>query len=124
MTSVYKFDNYSTYKISSSVLYDTGTVNGPIRKLEDHFIPYYRQNHYNEIAVPILKKIDIISNKDCPYTGKIDIEHLLNTVDNFTFEILCICQKEELNDLEKFYIEKYNSVVPNGYNMTSGGENP
>ena len=45
-------------------------------------------------------------------------------VDNFTFEILCICQKEELNDLEKFYIEKYNSVVPNGYNMTSGGENP
>ena len=86
MTSVYKFDNYSTYKISSSVLYDTGTVNGPIRKLEDHFIPYYRQNRYNEIAVPILKKIDIISNKDCPYTGKIDVKHLLNTVDNFTFE--------------------------------------
>lgn len=86
MTSVYKFDNYSTYKISSSVLYDTGTVNGPIRKLEDHFIPYYRQNHYNEIAVPILKKIDIILDEDYSYKGKIDIKHLLNTVDNFTFE--------------------------------------
>ena len=86
MTSVYKFDNYSTYKISSSVLYDTGTVNGPIRKLEDHFIPYYRQNHYNEIAVPILNKIDIILDEDYSYKGKIDIKHLLNTVDNFTFE--------------------------------------
>ena len=86
MTSVYKFDNYSTYKISSSVLYDTGTVNGSIRELEDHFIPYYRQNHYNVIAVPILKKIDIISNEDCSDTGKIDIKHLLNTVDSFTFE--------------------------------------
>lgn len=86
MTSVYKFDNYSTYKISSSVLYDTGTVNGPIRKLEDHFIPYYRQKHYNEIAVPILNKIDIILDEDYSYKGKIDIKHLLNTVDNFTFE--------------------------------------
>ena len=86
MTSVYKFDNYSTYKISSRVLYDTGTVNGPIRKLEDHFIPYYRQKHYNEIAVPILNKIDIILDEDYSYKGKIDIEHLLNTVDNFTFE--------------------------------------
>ena len=86
MTSVYKFDNYSTYKISSSVLYDTGTVNGSIRELEDPFIAYYRQNHYNVIAVPILNKIDIIPNEDYPYTGKIDIKHLLNTVDNFTFE--------------------------------------
>ena len=85
MTSVYKFDNYSTYKISSSVLYDTGTINGSIRELEDHFIPYYRQNHHNEIPVPILNKIDIILNEDNS-SGKIDIKHLLNTVDSFTFE--------------------------------------
>lgn len=85
MTSVYKFDNYSTYKISSSVLYDTGTIKGTTRVLTDPFIPYYYQK-YNGIAVPILNKIDIISNEDCSYTGKIDIKHLLNTVDNFTFE--------------------------------------
>lgn len=44
--------------------------------------------------------------------------------ENFTFEVLCICQKEELNVLEKFYIQKFNSILPNGYNMTDGGENP
>lgn len=85
MTSVYKFDNYSTYKISSSVLYNTGTIKGTTRVLADPFIPdYYKK--YNGVVVPILNKIDIILNKDCSYTGKIDIEHLLNTVDNFTFE--------------------------------------
>lgn len=85
MTSVYKFDNYSTYKISSSVLYNTGTLNGTTRVLTDPFIPYYYRK-YNGIAVPILNKIDIILNEDNSYTGKIDIKHLLNTVDSFTFE--------------------------------------
>ena len=45
-------------------------------------------------------------------------------VDQFDFDILCICKVEELDVLEKFYIEKFNSFVPNGYNMTTGGENP
>lgn len=85
MTSVYKFDNYSTYKISSRVLYDTGTIKGTTRVLTDPFIPYYYKK-YNGIVVPILNKIDIILNENCSYNGKIDIEHLLNTVDNFTFE--------------------------------------
>ena len=44
-------------------------------------------------------------------------------VDNFEFEILTLCKIEELDSLEKYYISKYNSMVPNGYNMTSGGEN-
>lgn len=46
------------------------------------------------------------------------------TENNFVFEILCICKPEELDVLEKYYIDKYNSLVPNGYNMTTGGENP
>lgn len=85
MTSVYKLDNYSTYKISSSVLYNTGIINGTTRVLTDPFIPYYYKK-YNGIVVPILNKIDITLNEDCSYNGKIDIKHLLNTVDNFTFE--------------------------------------
>ena len=44
--------------------------------------------------------------------------------EQFDFEILCICKKEELNDLEQYYIKKFNTLVPNGYNMTTGGENP
>jgi len=41
--------------------------------------------------------------------------------ESFTLEILCTCHKNELNDLEKFYIKKYNTLHPNGYNMTEGG---
>lgn len=43
--------------------------------------------------------------------------------DNFIFEILELCQKEELNDREKFWIETYyaNNAIT-GYNLTSGGD--
>lgn len=37
--------------------------------------------------------------------------------------ILCECDdKNELCKLEKYYIEKYNTIRPNGYNIASGGE--
>lgn len=41
--------------------------------------------------------------------------------DQFTFEILEECSKEELNSREKFYIQFYNCVHPSGYNKNSGG---
>ena len=37
--------------------------------------------------------------------------------ENFSFQILEECQIEQLNQKEKYYIEFYNSVVPNGYNI-------
>jgi len=40
---------------------------------------------------------------------------------NVKKEVLCECNREDLNDLECKYIAKYNSMTPNGYNMTSGG---
>lgn len=43
--------------------------------------------------------------------------------DNFSFEILIECPKENLNYWEKFYIRYYCSNNPDwGYNMTDGGE--
>lgn len=46
---------------------------------------------------------------------------------NFTFEIIHTCSENELNELEIYYIEKYNSFAynsgSNGYNMTFGGDN-
>lgn len=44
--------------------------------------------------------------------------------DNFTREILIECEEWELNDLEIALIEEYNSLVPNGYNLTKGGDGP
>lgn len=43
--------------------------------------------------------------------------------DNFTFETLIQCDKDELDDKEIFYIEKYNSAnVAYGFNKTFGGK--
>ena len=42
------------------------------------------------------------------------------------FYIMCVCDtKEELNEKEKFYINKYNTTDNNkGYNLTEGGDSP
>ena len=42
-------------------------------------------------------------------------------IDNFDFEVLDY--GENYNELEKYYIEYYNSI-DNGYNISTGGENP
>jgi len=44
-------------------------------------------------------------------------------VDNFEFKLICIGFDDKLNDLEIYYINKYNSAVPNGYNLKLGGNN-
>lgn len=42
---------------------------------------------------------------------------------NFSFEILEECETyQELYDKERFYIQKYNSLFPKGYNKTIGGD--
>lgn len=43
--------------------------------------------------------------------------------DNFDFELLCECEKEELNDKEIYYIAHYNSTNHDlGYNIREGGD--
>lgn len=41
---------------------------------------------------------------------------------NFDFSILEECSFNLLNEKEKYYIQKYNSFIPNGYNLTMGGQ--
>lgn len=42
--------------------------------------------------------------------------------DSFTFEIIEVCERSELNSKEVFYIKKYNTLYPNGYNKSPGGQ--
>src|SRR3990167_43024 len=43
--------------------------------------------------------------------------------ENFNKEVLYECSsKEEMNEKEKYFIKYFNSKLPNGYNMTDGGE--
>lgn len=44
-------------------------------------------------------------------------------VDGFEVKILCEATKDNVDELEMKYIEEYNSMVPNGYNLKSGGAN-
>ena len=43
--------------------------------------------------------------------------------ENFSFQILEECDLLELDKKEQFWINYYNSLVPNGYNMIPGGSN-
>lgn len=45
--------------------------------------------------------------------------------DTFQLKILCECEtKQDLNVAERKFIAELNTVWPNGYNMTNGGEGP
>lgn len=44
-------------------------------------------------------------------------------IENFKFQIICICFDEACNQLEEDYIKKFNTLAPNGYNLREGGMN-
>lgn len=59
--------------------------------------------------------------------GRNDRTHLIHNsfkkygLDNFEFVILLVCPYLCFDYWEQFFISKNNSIVPNGYNLTSGG---
>lgn len=60
-------------------------------------------------------------------SGKILIRAMRkNGRENFSKEIILYSyeNQEELDALERFYIEEYNTLVPNGYNIEKGGGGP
>jgi group I intron endonuclease len=44
-------------------------------------------------------------------------------VNNFDYKIICICFDDDTNKYEEQYINKYNTIYPNGYNLLPGGDN-
>ncbi len=58
-------------------------------------------------------------NRGCPALGD-----AINTygINNFIFKVLIICFDEDLYKYEIEYIKKYNTMVPNGYNILEGGQ--
>ena len=44
-------------------------------------------------------------------------------VDNFSFEVIQECDQQQLSQREIYWIDFYNSLIPNGYNMIPGGSN-
>lgn len=56
---------------------------------------------------------------DTPQGNKLYQAMAADGIDNFTFELLETCKKEQLNEKEQYYIDLYNSVAF-GYNSQSG----
>ena len=42
-------------------------------------------------------------------------------IDNFRYQIVCICFDDDCNRYEEEYIKKYNTIAPHGYNLKAGG---
>ena len=82
MISVYKFGLFTTYKVDARVVTESGMPNRPVKYSFKHM---YR-DRYNQMVVPVPKKIEVVTDPDIPYTGTIDITPLLNTITDFTFE--------------------------------------
>jgi group I intron endonuclease len=64
-----------------------------------------------------IKKIN--NNEGCPALRDAIKKY---GIDNFKFELIIICFDEDRYKYEREYIKKFNSQVPNGYNILPGGE--
>lgn len=97
MVGIYKFTNIKTGKsyIGQSV---------DIKR---------RYNHHKRLAS---------LNESSPEYLFVNSQMRLYGFENFQFSVLEECQESELNEREKYYIEKYNTVYPHGYNFGRGGK--
>ncbi len=97
------------YKISNSInrkLYIGKTVKKPIRYWKSH--KSFCRNGYEKVLYDAMRKYGTQKFK-----FKIIEKIQCNTINELN---------AELYKLEKMYIEKLNTKVPNGYNVTEGGE--
>ena len=60
-----------------------------------------------------------LSDTDKSYLHKAMASHGIN---NFIFEVIEETSNDKLSEREQYWINYYNSIVPNGYNLTIGGE--
>lgn len=58
-------------------------------------------------------------NKQCTYLNN---AIRLYGKDTFSVTLITTCSPSELDNLEQLYIKEYNTLYPNGYNLTVGGK--
>ncbi|MBP5310899.1 MAG: GIY-YIG nuclease family protein [Lachnospiraceae bacterium] len=91
-------------------------------------IGIYKITNTKNGKVYIGQSVDIAHRKSChEYDlknnrhGNLYLQHAYNKdPDVFKLEVICLCKEEDLDELEKFYIDKYNSADHRyGYNIDS-----
>lgn len=66
-------------------------------------------------------KSETVNNVD---VGKSAIHDAMRSLGVENFQLTVIGWFEDYNEKEKFYIQEYNSLIPNGYNIQEGGNEP
>jgi len=100
----------------------TNTVNNNIYigKAVSHILNHKKYRPYGSIGRFKTHISEAFSNK------KNQCHYLNNSIrkygkDSFKVELLEYCNIDDSNDREIYYINKYNSLYPNGYNLKLGG---
>ncbi len=63
-------------------------------------------------------------NKNINYSPRLDNAIRKYGSESFKVSLICKCTSiEEMNEKEQYYIKEYNTLVPFGYNLTTGGGN-
>lgn len=60
--------------------------------------------------------------KDCSYNSILHSAIRKYGEANFKIEIVVECCTDKLDELEKYYIQEFNTLTPNGYNILAGGQ--
>lgn len=81
-------------------------------------ISIYKIENKNNKKIYIGQSIHCGKRFDEHYKGEQLIDKIIQSegIENFSFEILKEVEKENLNFWEDYFIMKYNSIYPNGYN--------
>ena len=86
----------------------------------------YHQGFYLIVAFYSKNKVSVFHEINHKTQDKQLIDKKIKEygVQNFTFQIIDENDDPQIiNQLEKDYIQKYNSLIPNGYNIHIGGRN-
>ncbi len=79
---------------------------------------YRRFGYVGRFKDHISEAINNTKKCQCTYLNNA----LRENVENFYCELLETCDLSKLDEREVYYIEKYNTLYPNGYNLTKGGK--
>lgn len=105
---------YRITNIKTSKIYIGQTLTH--RKNKNKYRPY---GYMSRFKSHVSEAINNTKKKQCTYLNN-SIRKYGN--ENFTVELIETCSKDILDEREIYYIEKYNSLYPIGYNLTRGGK--
>jgi hypothetical protein len=106
------------YKITNTVTgkcYIGQTVSHKLNKKK-----YRPSGYYNRYKDHISEAINNTKKNQCTYLNNAIRKY---GQESFIVELIAVCEYDKMDLQEMHYIKEYNTMYPNGYNLTKGGKN-